>query len=173
MYADSKQPSTTSRSDWPAALSVSGVGATSYAYPETTRKGRCSVKEFTTAVEKSEQEEEAELEFAVDGVLCHGYFPGEGQLAYLLASTGRHSSAQEQIAGLINFFVAVLDDESHQYVVNRLLDRRDEFGIDQVQKIMEWMVGEWSGRPTKSPSVSTSSPPNTGQSSTEKTPALT
>jgi hypothetical protein len=131
------------------------------------------VKEFTTAVEKADKDEEAPLEFSVDGVLCHGYYPGEGQLAYLLASTGRHSTAQEQIAGLINFFVAVLDDDSHTYVVNRLLDRRDEFGIEQVQSIMEWMVGEWSGRPTKSPSDSTSSPPNTGQSSTEKTPALT
>lgn len=131
------------------------------------------MKEFTTAVEKAGQDEEAPLEFAVDGTLCHGYYPGDGQLAYLLASTGRHSSEQEQIAGLINFFVAVLDDESHRYVVSRLLDRRDEFGIEQVQKIMEWMVGEWSGRPTKSPSVSTSSPPSTGQSSTEHTPALT
>jgi hypothetical protein len=131
------------------------------------------VKEFTTAVEKADQDEEAPLEFNVDGVMCHGYYPGDGQLAYLLASTGRHSTTQEQIAGLINFFVAVLDEESHSYVVNRLLDRKDPFGIEQVQKIMEWMVGEWSGRPTKSPSGSTTSPPSTGQSSTEQTPALT
>jgi hypothetical protein len=132
------------------------------------------LKEFTTAIEKAEsQDEEATLEFNIDGVLCHAFHPGDGQLAYLLASTGRHSTGQEQIAGLINFFVAVLDDDSHTYVVNRLLDRKDQFGLEQVQAIMEWMVAEWSTRPTKSPSGSTPSPPSTGRSSTEKTPALT
>lgn len=135
-----------------------------------------SVKEFTTAVEeanKGTDPEEHALEFSVDGVLCKGYRPGDGQLAYLMASTGRHSTGQERVAGLINFFVAVLDDDSHTYIVNRLLDREDAFGIEQVQAIMEWLVGAWSGRPTQSPSDSTSSPPSTGQSSTERTPALT
>lgn len=132
------------------------------------------MKEFTTAIEKAESEDdEAGIEFNIDGVLCTAYHPGDGQLAYLLASTGRHSTGQEQIAGLINFFVAVLDDDSHTYVVNRLLDRKDKFGIEQVQSVMEWLVSEWSSRPTKSPSDSTPSPPSTGRSSTERTPALT
>lgn len=131
------------------------------------------MKEFTTAVQDAEQDEDGAMEFSVDGTLCRAYRPSDGQLAFLMASTGRHSSDQEQIAGLINFFVAVLDDESHNYIVNRLLDRKDSFGLEQVQAIMEWMVEEWSGRPTKSPSVSTTSPPTTGRSSTPRTPALT
>lgn len=131
------------------------------------------MKEFTTAVSGAEQSDDDAMEFNVDGTLCRAYRPSDGQLAFLMASTGRHSNSQEQIAGLINFFVAVLDDDSHNYVVNRLLDRKDPFGIEQVQAIMEWMVEEWSGRPTRSPSVSTTSPPTTGQSSTPRTPALT
>ena len=133
------------------------------------------MKEFTTAVNEAEKSEEDEglVEFMVDGELCTAYRPSDGQLAFLMASTGRHSSTEEQIAGIINFFVAVLDDDSHNYVVSKLLDRKDKFGIEQVQEIMEWLVSEWSGRPTKSPSGSTSSPPSTGRSSTRPTPALT
>lgn len=133
------------------------------------------MKEFSTAISEAERQDDEDnaMEFSVDGTLCRAYRPSDGQLAFLMASTGRHSSDSEQIAGLINFFVAVLDDDSHNYVVSRLLDRRDPFGLEQVQAIMEWMVEEWSGRPTKSPSVSTPSPPNTGRSSTAKTPALT
>lgn len=134
------------------------------------------MKEFTTAANAAaETPEEAAkgMPFVIDGYECVAHKPKDGQLAVLMATTGRHSSQQEQIAGLINFFVAVLDDDSHSYVVNRLLDRKDPFGIDEVQNIMEWMIEEWSGRPTQSPSVSTASPPNAGQNSTPPTPALT
>ena len=134
------------------------------------------MREFTTAANEVAAEAEGGdngMTFKVDGVECKAYRPKDGQLAVLMATTGRHSSNEEQVAGLINFFVAVLDDESHSYIVSRLLDRRDSFGLEQVQDIMEWMVEEWSGRPTRSPSVSTSSPPSGGQKSTQPTPALT
>jgi len=133
------------------------------------------VKEFTTAINEAEKkdDDEADLEFKVDGELVRAYKPSDGQLAFLMASTGRHSSPEEQIAGIINFFVATLDDESHTFIVNKLLNRRDPFGIEQVQNIMEWMIEEWSGRPTKSPSGSTRSRQSGGRKSTEQTPALT
>jgi hypothetical protein len=105
--------------------------------------------------------------------LCRARKPKDGQLAVLMATSSRHSSTSEQIAGYINFFVAVLDDFSHTYVVSRLLDSDDEFGIDEVQDIMEWMVEEWSGRPTQSPSVSAQSHSNGGQKSTLPTPVST
>lgn len=132
------------------------------------------MKEFTTAVEQAEKSEDDDnvIEFAIDGTMCKAYKPKDGQLAVLMASTGRHSSQQEMIAGIINFFVAVLDEDSHSYVVSRLLDRRDAFGIEQVQNIMQWLIGEWSGRPTKSPSGSTTSQQTDGPNSTQSTPAL-
>lgn len=113
------------------------------------------------------------MTFKVDGVECRAYKPKDGQLAVLMATNTRHSSQEEQIAGLINFFVAVLDDTSHSYIVSRLLDRKDPFGIEQVQGIFEWMVEQWSGRPTRQPSVSTQSRKTDGQKSTQPTPALT
>lgn len=133
------------------------------------------MKEFITAANEGPEDadDDGAMEFNVDGVLCKCYKPGDGQLAVLMASTGRHTSEQEQIAGVINFFVAVLDDQSHNYLVNKMLDRTDPFGIAQVQDIMTWMVEEWTARPTKSPSGSTTSPPSGGRKSTQRTPALT
>jgi hypothetical protein len=131
------------------------------------------VKEFTTAVERVDGDDERGFEFKVDGVLCTAYRPTESQLAVLMATTGRHSSVEEQIAGYINFFVAVLDDASHHYVVSRLLDRKNPLPIEVVQNIIEWLISEWSGRPIVRPSGSTGSPPSTGSPSTEEVPALT
>lgn len=130
------------------------------------------MQEFTTAVKAAESEDDKpDLEFNVDGVLVTAYYPGDGQLAYLMASTGKHQPATEQVAGLINFFVAVLDDESHGYIVNKLLDRKDPFGLEEVQDIFEWMVEQWAGRPTKQPSDFASSRRSAGPKSKSRTPA--
>ncbi len=135
------------------------------------------MKEFNVAaaeLEASGEDKEpvGTLHFSVNGNECTAYKPGDGQLAVLMAATGRHASSQEQVAGIINFFASVLDDESNAYVVARLLNRKDPFGLEQVQEIMEWMIAEWSGRPTKPSSGSTPSQPSTGQSLTDGTPAL-
>lgn len=132
------------------------------------------MKEFTTAAERVDPEHRDDvIEFKIDGVLCRAYRPNDGQLAVLVATTGRHSSGTEQIAGVINFFVAVLDESSHHYVVSRLLDRNDPLPIDTVKDVMEWLIEAWSGRPTVSPSGSASSPESTGSRSTEVVPAST
>lgn len=116
------------------------------------------MKEFTTAVkEVTETEDDKALHFAVDGKELKCYRPNDGQLAMLMASVGRHASQTQQVAGIIDFFVAVMDDESHSYLVDRLLDREDTFGLQEVESIMMWMVEEWTGRPTQRPSVSTQS----------------
>lgn len=130
------------------------------------------MREFTTAANELANPDAASapMEFQIDkGPVCRAYRPKDGQLAVLMASTGKHSSNEEQIAGVINFFVAVLDDESQSYIISKLLDRKDPFGIDEVQEIMEWMVEEWSGRPTQPLSVSTPSQTSIGPSSTPPT----
>lgn len=130
------------------------------------------MREFVTAVEALEdegQEEETPNEFSLDGVLCKFYKPVDGQVAVLMASTGRHSSEQEQVAAFINFFVGVLDDQTHQYIVAKLLDRKDRFGLAEVQQITEHMMEVWSGNPTQSFSASTQSPKSVGRKSTRTT----
>lgn len=129
------------------------------------------MKEFVTAARELEEEgaeEEQPVEFSVDGQMCFAYRPSGGQVAVLMATTGRHTSENEQIAGFLNFFVSVLDEDSHAYLVSRLLDRTDPFDLDQVQAISSYLMEEWSGRPTKSSSGSTGSRRSTGRSSTVK-----
>lgn len=75
--------------------------------------------------------------------------PKEGQVALMMARTGRHSSTQDKVAAMIDFFVEVLDEGDHQYVVNRLLDRNDPFGLGDVTDVMTYLIEEWGGRPTK------------------------
>jgi hypothetical protein len=107
-------------------------------------------KEFVTAVREVVEGEEAGLiDFTVDGRKMIAHRPGDGQLAVLMAMTSRHSKDVEQIAGIINFFVDVLDDHDHHYIVDRLMDRKDPFGVEEVTAILEYMVEEWTARPTK------------------------
>jgi len=126
------------------------------------------MKEFTTAVEQAEGEAEL-LEFKIDDHVVRAYRPTDGQLAMLMASVGRHTSEVTKIAGCIDFFVTVMDEESHRYVVDRLLSREDPLGIMDVQGIIEWLIEEWSGRPTQSLSVSTQSRQNGGRKSKPRT----
>lgn len=139
------------------------------------------MREFSTAVEAvaAEEAEDLAVEFrlverdAEDEIIrekiCRAYPPTDGQLAMMMAGLGRHSKTEDQIASVINFFVGVLDEESHQYIVDRLLDRNDPLGLAQVQEIIEYLTEEWSGRPTESPSVSTRSRQSGGQKSTRST----
>lgn len=137
------------------------------------------MKEFTTAVRVAEVDEDV-LEWkmveAIDDdpkndriVVCRAYPPTDGQWAMALAGLGRHTSDATRLAAIIDFFVGVLDEPSHQYLVERLLDRRDPFGLPEVSELLEWMVEEWGGRPTGSPSGSATSRRTGGQKSTRTT----
>jgi hypothetical protein len=128
-----------------------------------------TMKEFTTAIEASEAGEEDLLEFKMDGHEMRAYRPTDGQLALLMSALGRHTSGQTKVAGVIDFFVAVMDEQSHSYVVDRLLSRTDPLGVEQVQEVIEWMIEEWSGRPTQPLSVSTQSQQSGGAKSKQST----
>lgn len=131
------------------------------------------MREFITAVEEIETEEEPALVFKIDGHEMRAYKPTEGQFALLMMAMGRHVSNAEQFAGVIDFFIQVLDAPSQKYVIDRMMSRTEIIPMEQVVQIMEWMIEEWSGRPFLSPSASTSSPPRGGRKSTARTPALT
>lgn len=128
------------------------------------------IKEFTTALrEVTDEDKEEGWTFKVDGRELTCFPPEPAQLAVLMASTSRHTRISEQIAGTINFFVEVMDDDSATYLTQRLLNRTDPFGIEEVTEIMEWMIEEWTGRPTQPPSVSTRSRRSGGPRSTPRT----
>lgn len=69
--------------------------------------------------------------------------PKDGQVALLMARMGRHSGTNDKLAGIIDFFVGVLNEEDHQYVVTRLMDGEDPFGINDVTDVMTYIVEEW------------------------------
>lgn len=141
------------------------------------------MKEFDTAVkEVTEVDEGTTFKITTrdakgkitDETELLAYKPSDGQLAMLMASLGRGSSETDSVAGVINFFVKVLDSSGARYIENRLLDRADTgFELEQVEDIMEWLVEEWSGRPTQPLTVSTQSPPSDGPKSTPPTPEST
>lgn len=129
--------------------------------------------EFTTAVKETEVEDADAIEFAIDEVLCTAYRPSGGQFGMLMAMTTQYSTDNEAVAGLIQLFLNLLDEDSQSYVVKRLFDRKDSFDIEDVDRILRGLMEEWAARPIEPPSDSASSPPSTGQKSTPRTPART
>lgn len=141
--------------------------------------------EFDTAVARvrdtDEDQEEAPIEFTVverdedteeviRRVKCHAYNPGEGQIVILLTDVmGRRTNNAEKVAGIVDFFTEVLDPESKQYIVRRLMDRKDPFGMADIEEIAMGLVEEWGGRPTKQPSDFAQSRKTGGQRSTRRT----
>jgi hypothetical protein len=101
------------------------------------------------------------------------YKPTEGQFALLMMALGRHVSDTDQFAGVIDFFINVLDEPSQKYVVDRMATRTNIIPLEEIVQILEWMVEEWGGRPFPKPSVSTSSRRNGGRKSTPTTTAST
>ena len=127
------------------------------------------MKEFSTAIRDAVEDSEAPMEFKIDGHVVRAFRPTDGQIAMLMAALGRHTSESTKVAGVIDFFVYTLDDESYNYVTNRLLSRDDALEMDQIQEVIEWMIEEWSGRPTQPASGSTRSQTSGGQKSSRTT----
>lgn len=129
------------------------------------------MKSFSTAVRENleDEQDEGRLEFDLDGEPLVAYKPSEAQFALLMQAVGRYTSRNEAVAGAIDFFHAILDEDSAQHIHTRLLDRRDPFGLEEVEEIISWMVEEWTGRPMKRRSESTRSPKSTGPASSRGT----
>lgn len=130
-----------------------------------------TIKSFTTAVDQVPDaafEDAAPLEFDLDGETFTAYPPTGGQLAIVMASMGRHSDASEKIVGVIDFLDSILEEEGQARIRERLLDRNDPFDLDNIEEILNYLVGEWSARPTKQPSDFRRSRSNTTKSSTGK-----
>lgn len=132
------------------------------------------MKEYVTAAKRHDSNTDSKrIEFKVDDRECVAFMPEPGQIAMLIAALGNHETEWNQVAGIINFLMAVLDKDTHTYLAGRLLDRKDPFDLPQVREIVEDMIEEWAARPTESPSDSTGQQQSGGSTSTPPTPALT
>lgn len=116
------------------------------------------MKQFTTAVREKTQESEGDdkpITFDVDGQTFTAYKPSDAQIAIITTKTGRRASSADVAAAAIDFFWSVLDDKAARTVEDRLMDRKDDFGLDEVLDILFWLIEEWTGHPTERQSVST------------------
>lgn len=127
------------------------------------------MKEFTSAVEQAERDEDEGIPFLLDDRECRAYMPTDSQVAMAIAGVGRHTSDMQKMAAAIDFFVGVLDKNSEQYVVDRMMSRENPLGLDKVEEIVMWLIEEFTGRPTRSPSASTRSQRSGGPKSKPRT----
>lgn len=129
------------------------------------------MKEFSTAIAVHEGVEEGEeFKFKVDDRILVAYGATPEQMAVVLSKIGRHTSLQTKIAGIIDFLMAVMDEEDAAWLSERLLDRRDPFGLPDVTSILMYLIEEWGGHPTQEPSGSSSTPSTSGPTSTPVEP---
>lgn len=136
------------------------------------------MREFKTAAKQAEDPEDV-VKIKLDDVELISLRPTEGQMVMLMAAEASETrSGDSKVATTIDFALSIFDDESRRYLGRRLLDPTDSFGLgggddddgengagllDLIQAVVE----EWSHRPTKPSSGSTSSPENGGSSSTD------
>lgn len=112
------------------------------------------MKEFVTAArEDFHPEDDESVTFKHDEREVTFFRPTTAQIALIAA----YSQATEfdMAGGYLATFFGLCDDESRRYFYARLMDRNDPFDIDSpggVNDIMEGLLEEWSGRPTKRPS---------------------
>lgn len=129
------------------------------------------MREFVTAVREAHEPTEVDKgeTLVLDGKELRYYKPVEGQYMMFMAMTGRHSTNNDQVAAVVNFFMGLFDKESQDYLVDRLMNREDPFGIEMINEILDEMTEEWAGRPTQPSTASSRSRKNGGRKSTQPT----
>jgi len=127
------------------------------------------MREFTTAATRGKAgvTNPIEIEFKLDEDVLTAIPPTSGQVA-LFVQHGR-SGGISSVTSLFEFFSDVLNDEDWKIVEDKL---RDGMDVELLAEISSYLIGEWSGRPTKPSSVSSRTRNGTGPKSTVKRPAV-
>jgi hypothetical protein len=126
------------------------------------------MREFTTAASRGKAgvTNAVDIEFMLDDEVLMAHPPTSGQVA-LFIQHGRGGGISS-ITSLFEFFSDVLEDKDWKIVEDKL---RDGMDVELLAEISNYLIGEWSGRPTKPSSASTPTRNGTGQKSTAKRPA--
>lgn len=103
------------------------------------------------------------IEFEMDDDILTAYPPTAGQLALFL--TGNKQGGVGAIQAMFEFLDTCLSDEDAKVIRDRLVEGME---VEVVVELIAWLIEEWSARPTKSSSASSSSRKTTGQGSTAK-----
>lgn len=123
------------------------------------------VKEFAIALEREITDEPDELlpfQMADDDTQLNALLPTESDIALVAGAMSQYAEDGEKIVAILDLFWSLMDEPTARHLRRRLRDRRDPFGPGDILNVLEWIVEETTGRPTKPSSVSTPSRPSTG-----------
>lgn len=127
------------------------------------------MKQFKSAARESTQAlpNPVPIEFSWDDIPFTAQPPTTGQLA-LLMTVDTEGGQGQVLRAVLEFFEGMLDEDDFVTMREHIRDGGD---IDTLGEIMEWLIEQWSTRPTKSRSASPRSPRSTGKRSTAKRPS--
>ena len=121
------------------------------------------MREFEVAAGKAAFTNSSDIEFKLGDAVLTARAPTTGQLSLFFRRGNK--GGLRSVESLIEFFSDVLDDRDWKTVEGLL---RTGMELDVLAEISTFLIGEWSGRPTKPSSASTRSPNGTGLKSTVK-----
>lgn len=128
------------------------------------------VKEFALALERELEDEPDELmpfQMAGDDTQLYALLPTEADVALAASAMSAYAEDGEKVVAILDLFWSLMEDATARHLRRRLRDRKDRFGVPDIMNVLEWIIEERTGRPTKPSSGSTASPPTTGARSTE------
>jgi len=128
-------------------------------------------RNFTTAINEQVRDIEEAFHYQLDGKPLIIFPPSAAQITLLIAATlnaDDDEPDQQAIATIISAFMGMLEEKSARLVRRRLLDPNDSFDLDTIVEIVQQLAEDVVGRPTESPSASSTSRPATGTSSTAR-----
>lgn len=114
------------------------------------------IKQFGSAVKEADKNVDAQPPIKVKIVerTISIHFPGTGQATYLaMAVADIDPEDIISIGRLINFVASMIDEDDRGYFRSCLLDTKVDFEAEHVMELAEYVVEQWSNRPTEKPSA--------------------
>jgi hypothetical protein len=118
------------------------------------------------------------IEFKIDDDVfrCHPRLAAQTLIDFTLEveKFGENISSKDGIDTMIGTLKMVLIPESYRIFHARMQDLRNPIELDQVNEIIQWIMGKYGLRPTTPPEPSSNgqSSPGSGTSSTEDSSAV-
>lgn len=110
------------------------------------------MREFTTT-KKAHDGSLERLEFAIDTVVYAARRPKDWHLLELSVVNAADASESDKAAALRTFVATVFEEPGATRLLRRLRDPADDLDVADVGPVIEWLIGEWSGRPIGSASA--------------------
>jgi hypothetical protein len=128
------------------------------------------MKQFTTAARRGQGAVTNAVDVTFEFEIREGEFvemtarpPTTGQLALFFAH--QYDTGTGGIRAMFDLLSSVLDTRDYRIIEQQLHDGLD---VAVTVEIVQYLVEQWSARPTKRPATSSGSPRSTGKRSTEK-----